>query len=418
MRYIRNTLIYLLIFSFGSCAFFLPGNEAGNNNSTLLLAAFAARGGSDWVWDLPPGFPTPSVPSINPMSQAKVDLGRHLFYEKRLSGNETMACASCHFQSLAFSDGKDFPKGITNEVHPRNSQHLSNVAYLPRLTWNNPNMANLEIQSRVPLFGDSPIELGLSDSAFLTKLRNDPLYKNLFVRAFGNDSDAVNEQNIRFALASFQRSLISGRSIFDKLSNRVATGLTVEEIQSINRGNQIFNSEDAECFHCHGGFNFTDTNLHSGLVTPEFAYHNNGTHTKSYYDSLLDINGDLDPHKQGLFEITLNEADQGKFRAPSLRNVGVTFPYMHDGSIKCDIIYDPNITAGATNEDCARNALGKVIDQYTNGGVAPVHPSVDTALIRPFSLTPQQKTDMINFLMSLTDKEFLENPKFSNPFPQ
>lgn len=385
-------------------------NQKSKANTDLFLLALLNSNQSDWVWDLPKGFPVPVVPSENPMSRAKVELGRHLFYEKRLSGDRSMACSSCHFQSLAFSDGKDFPEGITNEVHPRNSQHLSNVAYAARLTWNNPLMVNLEVQSRVPLFGENPIELGLSNNDYLSLLKSDELYKNLFTNAFGNGDSAVTEQNVRFALASFQRSMISGWSNSDKINNRESVSLPQAQIDSIRRGNQFFNSETAECFHCHGGFNFTDTNLHTGQLSAEFAYHNNGTHNDTYYNNLNNI------HKEGLKEITGQNSDQGKFKAPSLRNVGLTFPYMHDGSIMCDHSENPGRPEGVgkTNADCARNALGKVLDQYANGGNG--HSNVDTTLIRTFTMNAQEKEDMLNFLMALTDERFINDPKFSNPF--
>lgn len=403
-----NFIIFVSIISiFLNCN---PNEMFGKKNDSNLdfyLLAILNSNRSDWVWDLPPGFPVPNVPADNPMSKAKVELGRHLFFERRLSGNESMSCGSCHFQSLAFSDGRTLPRGITNEEHPRNSQHLSNVAYATRLTWNNPLMVNLEVQSRVPLFGENPVELGLTDGSYLEKLKSDELYRRLFTNAYGNSDSMVTEQNVRFALASFQRSMISGWSDFDKIKNRRQVNLSQTQIQSISRGNSFFNSETAECFHCHGGFNFTDTNLHSGQVEAELAYHNNGTHPKTYYDS-------LPLKKQGLREITNQETDQGKFKAPSLRNVGLTFPYMHDGSIMCDNSENPNITSGKTHEDCARNALGKVLDQYASG--AAVHPAKDGTLIRPFSMNAQDKEDMLNFLMALTDRDFTSDPRFSNPF--
>lgn len=400
-------LLFYIVLNFSNC--YITNQlgltkEKSDNNDLLILAALAGLN-SDYVWDLPPGFPVPRVPAENPMSQSKVNLGRHLFYERKLSQDESKACASCHFQNLAFSDGRSVPAGITGQVHPRNSQHLSNVAYNTRLTWNNPNMINLEVQSRVPLFGTSPIELGLSGEAYLGKLKSDPSYVDLFNQAFGGGEASINEQSVRFALASFQRTMISGYSPFDDYQNGNRSAISA----SAARGSNFFNGEIAECFHCHGGFNFTDTSLHSGQSNAEVFYHNNGTHTVAYYNGLGDI------HKEGLKEVTGISSDQGKFRAPSLRNVGLTFPYMHDGSIMCDDGNNPKITSGKTNEDCARDALGKVIDQYTNGGVAPVHTSVDTSLIRSFAIQPQEKQDLINFLLSLTDQRFINDSRFSNP---
>jgi cytochrome c peroxidase len=378
--------------------------EKSDSNDLVLILAGIASMNKGYDWDLPPGFPVPKVPSDNPMSQAKVDLGRHLFYEVKLSQNEAMSCASCHFQNLAFADGKDLPSGITGMVHPRNAQHLSNVAYNTRLTWSNPNMITLEVQARGPMFGIAPIELGLSNNNYLEKLKAIPNYVTLFNNAFGGGAEGVTEQNTRYALASFQRSMISGRSPYDKYINGDKTAISA----SAARGLNFFNGEVAECFHCHGGFNFTDTSRHSTQSVEEFAYHNNGTMTQAEYDALAS-------EKQGLKDVTGLQSDQGKFKAPSLRNIGVTYPYMHAGNIMCADANNPNKTAGKTIEDCARDALGKVVDQYVAGGKATIHPNVDTSLIRPFAIQPQEKTDLINFLLTLTDSEFLSNPKFSKP---
>ncbi|XDD42464.1 MbnH family di-heme enzyme [Leptospira sp. WS60.C2] len=395
--------IFSCIFSFFSSCILIPFQEKESNNDLLLAAIGILANRSDWVWDLPPGFPVPVVPSENPMTKAKVELGRHLFNEKILSGNETMSCGSCHFQSLAFSDGKEFPSGITSEVHPRNSQHLSNVAYLPRLTWNNPRMTSLEVQARVPMFGENPVELGLSSSSFIDKLKAKSIYQTLFTNAYGNADAAVNEQNIRFALASFQRSLISGNSRFDQYTYRNnKSALTASEIRGMN----LFNGEVAECFHCHGGFNFTDTSFHGGSKE-EFFYHSNGIHDDAYYAG-------VPSDKRGLFDLTGIPSDTGKFRAPSLRNIGVTFPYMHDGSFMCDDANNPNITLGKTKTDCARDALTKVVDHYRSGGLN--HSAKDSTLIRAFFIEDSERDDMVNFLLSLTDEEFLTNPKFASPF--
>ncbi len=402
---------FTLIFSLGflGCNLFPGfGTKDSKNEDLLLLLAFLPRG---YQWNLPPGFPIPVVPAENPMSQEKVDLGRRLFFDNNLSQDRSLSCGGCHKQSLAFSDGRQFGIGITGQAHPRNAQGLANVAYHPRLTWSNPVMRTLEVQSRTPMFGIAPIELGLNGNEYLNRFKADSAYISLFNAAFGGGADAISEQNIRFALASFQRIMISGNSPFDQYTYRNnPSALTASQI----RGLRIFNGEVAECFHCHGGFNFTDTSFHSGSTFEEVFYHNNGTHDKAYYDALP-----ID--KQGLKEVTLVESDQGKFRAPSLRNVELTFPYMHDGSIMCDNNTNPNhatgIAAGATNRTCARNALTKVVEQYMAGGVgSPKHPSVDTTLIRPFSLTTQEKTDLVEFLLSLTDTEFLSNPALSSPF--
>lgn len=396
-----------LLFYFASCK-----NENKDNN--LFLALFLlSNSGNQYQWNLPPGFPIPNVPTENPMSQAKVNLGRFLFYDKNLSSNQMQSCSSCHRQSLAFSDGRTVGIGSTGELHPRNPQHLSNVAYHPALTWNNPLMKNLEIQARTPLFGENPIELGLSNDSYLERFRSNSSYRELFFKAYGGGMENINEQNIRFALASFQRTLISGNSSYDKyVYQNQANAMSASAI----RGMEIFNGETAECFHCHGGFNFTDTTSHTGIKNPEIIFNDNGNKSLSNcqnpptgfscptpYSSLSD-------NKKGLFELSGRSSDIGKFRAPSLRNIALTFPYMHDGSFQCD---NPP-TAGTYSETCARNALGKVIDHYMRGGLSPSNK--DTTLIRGFTLTAQEKTDLIEFLLSLTDQEFISNSDFSKPF--
>ncbi len=390
-------LVLLILFN---CEVFEKKQNKDTNRNLVLFALLNNRSSSSssYNWNLPQGFPTPRVPSENPMSEAKVELGRFLFYDKRLSGNETQSCASCHLQRLAFTDGKDFPSGITGEVHPRNSQNLANVVYNSRLTWANNGLLTLEQQSRIPLFGENPIELGLSNNNYLAKLSSDSRYRDFFSKAFGGGSENITEQNIRFALSSFQRSLLSGNSRVDQYTNRTnRSALNSSEI----RGLDLFNSEVAECFHCHGGFNFTDSINHQNVTQAEVVYTNNGSLSAVEY-SVLPLN------KKGLMEVTGKSTDEGKFKAPSLRNIALTFPYMHNGSFKCNVSSPTNIDA------CATEALGKVIDNYAMGG--KTHPNKDTSFIRPFSITSQERTDLINFLKALTDTEFINNPKHSDPF--
>ena len=403
---ITYNIFVILIFIIISCK-----NENKDNKNIILGILFLNSTG--YQWNLPTGFPTPNVPSENPMSQDKVNLGRFLFYDTKLSSNQTQSCSSCHIQSLAFSDGKTVGIGSTGELHPRNPQHLSNVAYHPVLTWNNPQTKNLESQSSTPLFGENPIELGLSNDSYLEKFRSDSIYKDLFFKAFGGGQENINEKNIRYALASFQRTLISGNSPYDKYVYQNQKNIMSA---SAIRGLNIFNGETAECFHCHGGFNFTDTASHTGIKNAEIIFNDNGNKSLTNCQnpptgfSCPNPYSSVSDNKKGLYEITRNNSDIGKFRAPSLRNVGLTYPYMHDGSFQCD--NPPG--SGSYSEACARNALGKVIDHYMRGGLLPSNK--DTTLIRSFSLSQQEKNDLIEFLMSLTDQEFISNSSFSNPF--
>jgi cytochrome c peroxidase len=391
-------IIFILLI-FINCEIFEKKKDKNLNRNLILFAALNNRSlPSGYNWNLPAGFPIPRVPAENPMSDAKVELGRFLFYDKKLSGNETQSCSSCHLQRLAFTDGKEFAVGSTGEVHPRNSQNLANVVYNSRLTWANNGLTSLEQQSRIPLFGENPIELGLSNNNYLAKLSSDSRYRDLFSKAFGGGTENITEQNLRFALSSFQRSLISGNSRVDQYTSRSnRSSLNSSEI----RGLDLFNSEVAECFHCHGGFNFTDSVNHQNVSQAEVVYTNNGSKSQAEY-SILPLN------KKGLMEVTGKTSDEGKFKAPSLRNVALTFPYMHDGSFKCT-------TASPNDMDaCATEALGKVIDNYAMGGKA--HPTKDSSFIRAFSITSQERTDLINFLKALTDTNFVNNSKHSDPF--
>ncbi|MCB1317288.1 MAG: hypothetical protein KDK27_15095, partial [Leptospiraceae bacterium] len=311
-----------------SMASLLRCSDAENDN-TALLAALAASGGCPtYNWGLPSNIPSPVVPSDNCQTDAKVEVGRYLFYDKALSRDESMSCASCHLQSRAFTDGKDRPRGIahdsypTGEQHARNAQHLSNAAYHTKITWNNPLLDTLEVQARVPMFAESGphsiVELGLQDQSYIQKLENDGVYREAFQKAFDGQ---INEQNVRFALAAFQRSLMSFNSDYDKFTRKEGN-LSA----SAYRGFEVFNGETAECFHCHGGFNFTDTSLHSNSGAVEFQYHNNGLYSDTEYTSLA---------TKGVEDITAQSTDRGKFRAPSLRNIALTMPYFHDGSVTC-----------------------------------------------------------------------------------
>src|SRR5580700_1342975 len=138
--------------------------------------------GADFEWDLPKGFPRPTIPADNPMSAVKVELGRYLFYDKRMSVNGGQSCGSCHRQELAFTDGRAHAEGTTGQVHPRSSMSLVNVAYATSLTWANPALVSLEEQALTPMLGDEPVELGLKghETQFLKVLAADPVYQPLF----------------------------------------------------------------------------------------------------------------------------------------------------------------------------------------------------------------------------------------------
>jgi cytochrome c peroxidase len=355
-------------------------------------AADAADGGG-YAWDLPSGFPVPRVPEDNPMSASKVALGRRLFYDTRLSGNGTFSCASCHEQARAFTDGRATAVGSTGEVHPRASMSLANVAYASGLTWANSLMTSLEKQALVPMFGDSPTELGTPDEpALLARLAGDPAYPSLFDGAFP-DKPGPSLDAIVKALAAFQRTLISGRSPYDRHLAGDATALSA----AAKRGLDLFFSEKLECYHCHVGFAFSDSIVHAASAFFELSYHNTGL-----YD--IDGAGAYPTGNRGLIDVTNKPADMGRFRAPTLRNIAVTAPYMHDGSV-------------ATLEDALDHyaAGGRTIASGPFAGDGSKNPRKDD-LIRGFVLTGSEKSDVIAFLESLTDATFLADPRHSNPF--
>lgn len=350
---------------------------------------------SAWEWNLPPGFPEPWVPEDNPMSAAKVELGHHLFYDTRLSANETQSCASCHEQARAFADGKVVPTGSTGSVLLRNSMHLTNAGYSFPLTWANPLLPTLEQQIMVPLFGENPVELGVSghEDEILGRLRDDPLYQALFAAAFPEAEDPYTFEKIRQALACFVRTMISGNSPYDRYNDGDTTALTEQQL----RGLELFHSEALQCHHCHFGFNLSGATKHAGTVHDSFAYHNTGL-----YD--VDGQGSYPLGNQGLIEITFEPADMGKFRAQTLRNIAVTGPYMHDGSVAtlADVlaIYERG---------------GRLIEDGPNAGDGAGNPH-KSGFVSGFVLTEQERADLLAFLEALTDDEFLSDPRFADPF--
>jgi cytochrome c peroxidase len=223
---------------------------------TLGFAIAIGLMGGDFDWNLPKGFPRPIVPTDNPMSAAKVALGRYLFYDKRISVNGKESCGTCHRQELAFTDGRARAEGTTGQLHPRSSMSLVNVAYAPLLTWANPTLDSLEEQALTPMLGDEPIELGLKghEQEFLNTLRRDPLYQRLFAEAFPEAGDVYTLQNVTKAIAVFERTIISMRSPYD----RYRWGGDSSAIsESAKRGELLFSSsERGGCFQCHGGWNF------------------------------------------------------------------------------------------------------------------------------------------------------------------
>ena len=348
---------------------------------------------TEYNWNLPEWTPKPVVPEDNPMTAEKVELGRHLFYEPRLSITGQYSCATCHQQSLAFTDGKKVAIGSTDEAHARNSMSLANVAYSPVLTWANPLMTNLESQALIPIFGEHPIEMGMvgKEQQMIQWMQDDPKYRQMFAEAFPS-KQPVNISNLTKALASFQRSLVSFNSPYDRYRYQ---GETNTISAAGKRGEKLFNSERLECFHCHSGINFSDS-IHENLAFTETAFHNTGLYN-------TDGEGSYPPENTGIKEITQEAEDMGRFKAPTLRNIALTAPYMHDGSV-------------ATLRDAIAHyqAGGRTISEGEYAGVGSANP-YKSGFIKGFEITESEIEDLIAFLQSLTDEEFIGNPAYSDP---
>ena len=295
---------------------------------------------------VPKGFLYPEVPVDNLPTKNRIELGKMLFFDPILSRDSSVSCSSCHLPDKFFSDNLKVSIGIDGRKGTRNAPSLINVVYQPNLFWDGGN-PTLEQQVIAPI--DNHDELDFDVNAIVEKLKRHPLYPNLFQQAYNQEP---NVYTLTRAIACFERTLIGGTSRYDDYTqNNNKSALTESEV----RGMALFFSEEGECFHCHQGALFTD-----------YSFRNNGLYMQ-YADS-------------GRARITQELSDIGKFKVPSLRNIEMTAPYMHDGSL---------------------NTLEDVINHYSTGGVK--HPN-KSPIIQPLNLSAQQKEDLIHFLKSLTDK--------------
>ena len=349
---------------------------------------------------LPDRFALPAIPSYNPLTAEKIELGRRLFYDVRLSANQKQSCSSCHLQQYAFADAQRTPSGSTGQRLHRNSPGLANVAYLSTLTWANPALRDLEDQLPVPILGDNPIELGVSDGArgdVLARFDDDGSYRKLFQAAFPESKSGATIDKIVFALASFCRTLISGSSPYDRYVGGDKSALT----DSQRRGLGLIAGERMECFHCHSGTHLT-VSYHDAKTTEDTArypFFNDGLYN-------LDGAGAYPPLDQGLYEVTFDPKDRGLFRPPSLRNIALTAPYMHDGSIADLRGVLAHYAAGGTVTESGPLA--------GDGRTSPLK----SGLIRGFKLSKQETEDVLAFFESLSDDEFVTDPAFSDPFTE
>lgn len=303
---------------------------------------------------VPPGFPAPVFPDGNELTPARWALGKRLFYDPVLSSDSTRSCASCHHAAKAFSDTVAFSPGVAGRPGVRNAPTLANIGYHPYFTREG-GVPTLEMQILVPIQEHNEFDFNILLIA--ERLRRDTAYVRLCREAYDRIPDAF---AITRSIACFERTLISGQSRYDTYAYQgKETALTAAE----KRGLNLFFSEKTNCAQCHSGFNFSN-----------YAFENTGLYA-DYPDP-------------GRFRLTELESDRARFKVPTLRNVAVTAPYMHDGSL-------PTLEA--------------VVEHYHSGGAA--HPN-KSALVHPLGLTPTEKADLVAFLRSLTDEAFVNNPKF------
>jgi len=367
MRFIHLFFI-LPIFCFWGCD---PKEEEFKPNNDFEVVAPAYFGSFN-----------ERIPDDNSITQKGFELGRMLFYEKKLSGDNSISCASCHQQSKAFTDGKAFSPGIDGQNGQVSTMSLVNLLWTEKLTWNGKH-ESVEEQSVEPI--RNPIEMHENFENAIQELE-EAGYTRLFQEAF--ETNEITEELIGKALSQFQRALISSNSKYDQYLRGEYTPTPSER-----RGEQLFFTHPipgqlrgGNCGDCHLG------PLTSGAIDGFQGFHNNG----------LDNDEDMD---DGLMQVTGDPADKGRFKTPSLRNIALTAPYMHDGRFA---------------------TLEEVIEHYDEG----IHQSetLDILIIegsnenqasgeRPqLFLTEQEKEDILAFLHMLTDEKFVTNPEFSNPF--
>lgn len=328
-----NVLIYFTIISLSSCENTPTTVEKSQDDQIIVNP------------QRPDNFPEMIVPDNNQLSEARINLGRKLFFDNILSSDSSVSCASCHKHALAFSDSIALSMGAHGRHADRNSPSLINAAFLPYLMREG-GPPNLELQVLAPL--ESENEMNMPVQKACDRLNSIPEYRELFNQAYQSEATPF---TLTRAIACFERTLVGGNSDFDRFLAGDSQALSDQAIL----GYQLFNSEQVGCSNCHAGILLTD-----------FSFQNNGT-----YDDYLD---------NGRFRLTLRDQDIGKFKVPSLRNVALTAPYMFDGHL---------------------SSLSDVLDHYAKGGKDHINKSHH---VRELHLTDEEKNAIIQFLESLTEE--------------
>ena len=318
--------------------------------------------------------PMPEWPADNPLTVEGVKLGKMLFFDPLLSKDGSQACASCHRQPDGFSDSLQFSIGVEGLPGKRQAMPIFNMAWHKNEFFWDGRAEKLRDQAILPI--QDPLEMNETLDNVLAKLSSEKEYRSQFIRAFGDET--VSEDRVALALEQFMLSIVSHDSKYDRWLKG-----EVQLTESEERGRVLFETEynpffpdqsGADCAHCHGGLNFEND-----------LYMNNGLDTDA---DITDI---------GREEVTMNPRDRGKFKVPSLRNIAVTFPYMHDGRFA---------------------TLEEVIDHYNEGikESRTADPTVLNTKDTGLFLDDQDKQDLINFMHTLTDYTFLNNPEYADPF--
>lgn len=307
---------------------------------------------------IPQGLPPMNIPSNNPLTVEGVALGKRLFYDPILSADNTQSCASCHLQETGFSETTQYSTGIDGIEGNRNAMPLINLGWQTKFFWDG-GANGLESQVIGPI--TNPIEMHETMENVVAKLNANAEYPDLFKAAFG--SADVSSQNIMRAIAQFERTLISGNSKYDQYIR----GETFLSSQELNGLSLFTDMEKGDCSHCHSlGYTFSD-----------FEFRNTGL------DSI--------PLDEGRYLITLNQGDRGKFKTPSLRNVELTAPFMHDGRFQ---------------------TLLECVQHYNTGFRYSANLDPNLSFAVKGRMTQQEMEDLVAFMETLTDLEFVNNPEF------
>jgi cytochrome c peroxidase len=326
----------------------------------LALPAFLVMVSAAQEVQPPAGLPPFTFPASNPYSATKVELGRYLYFDRRLSADESVSCASCHDPKFAFTDGAATSTGIRSQKGNRSAPTILNRAYSLGQFWDG-RAATLEDQAKGPMA--NPIEMGNTHDAIVTRLKTVAGYRPMFAKAFG--SDEITIDRVAMAIACFERTVLSGNAPYDRYKRGNKQAMTPAQV----RGMSVF-FDKAKCDRCHEGPNFT-LNMYANIG----------------------VGADKPEPDTGRFAVTKNPRDWGAFKTPTLREIEHTGPYMHDGSLK---------------------TLEEVVELYDKGGVP--NKNLDEQ-IKPLHLTTAEKSDLVAFLKALSGEGW-KHVKAPESFPQ